>query len=424
MSFGSVHPGAPSHRPLLVVLYDLGSATPVKILSASRPLCDVVFFCDRNRPHVAGHVDAMRQYATVVETTGMTSDQVREQLLALAPAGVLTFSEYQLALTAELAAAAQLPFHHPDVVPALVDKLRQRELLAAAGVQCTRCVVVRTPEQAAAAAAEIGGPVVVKPRFGAGSTDTCRAEDPAGCAAAVARFLADNPRSAGEFVVEQLLVGDPAVAGAFWGDYVSVESVVQGGDIQPVCVTGKFRLAEPFRETGMLLPATLSSELVEEVIGLEQRALRAVGVRHGITHTEIKLTPDGPRIIEVNGRLGGYVGEILQRAARYDLMRVAVQVALGQPVRVPTLRWRQLAYQYFLTPPAGRNRLVSLAGVDEVAALAGVRTVEVHAQPGQRLDWRDGTQGHLGIVYGSAPDHEALRAVVEQIDSRLRPVYA
>ncbi|HEY0637503.1 MAG TPA: ATP-grasp domain-containing protein [Pseudonocardiaceae bacterium] len=393
------------------------------IAAAARPLCDVVFLCDRDRPHVAEHLDSIREHAAVVDITGLGVEQVCAVVADLAPAGVLTFSEYQLALTAEVAAATGLPFHDAAVVRTLVDKLAQREALAAAGVQSTRCVVVTTPEEAVTAVAEVGLPAVVKPRHGAGSQDTCRVADAAEAATVVARFLA-GPAGRREFVVEELLVGDPAAAGEFWGDYVSVESVVQHGEIQTVCVTGKFRLAEPFRETGMLLPATLAPELAARVVDLERRALRALGVRYGVTHTELKLTADGPRVIEVNGRLGGYVGEILQRAGRFDLAGAAVRVALGLPVRVPPIRWRQLAYQYFLTPPTDRTTLVSLTGVEDVAALPGVRAVDIRATPGQRVDWRAGTQGHLGIVYGTAPDHDSLRTVVQEIESRLRPTYA
>ncbi|MEU7004584.1 ATP-grasp domain-containing protein [Nonomuraea sp. NPDC046570] len=412
-------------KPLLVVVFDLGAVDPVKISFCARTLCDVIFVCDRSNPYVAKVVDRTADFADIVDITGLSQDEICRRVAALRPDGIVTFSEYQLALTAAIAAECGLPFHSPATVDRLVDKFQQRKALTAAGVQATRCVVVRSAAEAEAAAAEVGLPAVVKPRIGAGSVDTCRVDTTSECAAVVAEFLA-NTRTRGitELVVETMLVGDPAAAGAQWGDYVSVESVVNPERIQTVCVTGKFPLADPFRETGYFMPSALSEELIRAVVEVEQSALRALGVQHGITHTEVKLTPDGPKVIEVNGRLGGYVSDILQRAANYDLVRVAIQLALGQPVQVPPIRWRSVAYQYFLAPPVGVERLVELNGVDEVNEIPGVRYLELHVEPGQSVDWRNGTRAHLGIVYGSASDHEDLQATLAEIDRRFQPVYA
>lgn len=407
-------------RPLLAVVHDLGSAAPLKVLSAAAGLADVVFVCDRERPHVDEGFPELVATARVLDVTGAGPDGAVELVARLAPAGVTTFSEAQLGLTAAIAWACGLPFHSPDTVRLLTDKSSQRDALASTGVQATRCIPVRDSEEALAAAARIGPPVVLKPRSGAGSTDTCRVDTLAAGATLAATLFADGR----EFVVEELLEGDPDAAGPFWGDYVSVESVVCGGCVQRVCVTGKFALAEPFRETGMFLPATIPTELATAVVELEQAALRALGVRQGVTHTEIKLTPDGPRVIEVNGRLGGYVGEILQRAAGYDLTRAAVRLALGEPFRVPPIRYRQLSYQYFVTAPPDAARLLSLSGIDQLLDLPGVLHVDTHATPGQRVDWRDGTQGHLAVVYGTATDHAALRATIAEIDARIHLQYA
>ena len=67
----------------------------------------------------------------------------------------------------------------------------------------------------------------------------------------------------------------------------------------------RFPLAEPFRETGDFMPHPLETEEAETVVAVAIAAAEALGVRSGALHTEIKLTPDGPRIIEVNGRIGG-----------------------------------------------------------------------------------------------------------------------
>lgn len=56
---------------------------------------------------------------------------------------------------------------------------------------------------------------------------------------------------------------------------------------------------------------------------------------HGVTHTELKLSADGPVVIEVNGRLGGAINELYTLTGRYQPVRAALETAGGQPPRDP-----------------------------------------------------------------------------------------
>ncbi|WP_433797575.1 ATP-grasp domain-containing protein [Actinoplanes sp. CA-252034] len=195
------------------------------------------------------------------------------------------------------------------------------------------------------------------------------------------------------------------------------------GEVRHVEVTGKFPLAPPLRETGYVVPSTLGDDCRDEVLALTGAALAALGVRHGITHTEVKLTPDGPRIIEVNGRLGGYVGDLVRRARGFDLVRAALTIALGRPCPPPAAGHRRHAFQYFLTPPMEAVELRRLDGVDDLGRVDGIRLVEVFAQPGAALDWRRGTLAYVGIVHGSARSHHEVRTLVGIIDQTLHQEY-
>ncbi|MFF7359444.1 acetyl-CoA carboxylase biotin carboxylase subunit family protein [Streptomyces sp. NPDC008125] len=403
--------------PLLAVVYDRGSAGAVEIVASARKLCSVVFVCDESSPGAAGTARQLGELAQVLDVTGMSPEEAGAALSALNVRGIVTFSEYRLAATAELAAVCGLPFHTVEVVGALVDKQRQRARLHVAGVQSTRCEVVRSVDDVPEAAARVGLPAVLKPRSGAGSVNTCRVDDLGQLNALAEEFTAGG---AAEYVLEELLVGDPDGAGAGFGDYVSVESVTSGGVVHHVCVTGKLPLAEPFRETGMFQPASLSPALRSEVLALTEAAIHALGITGGVTHVEIKLTPDGPRLIEVNGRMGGYVGALLRRLARFDLLRAALREALSLPVELPELSFASVEYVYFVTPPADSGQtLTALHGLDEVAGLDGVWQVKAEAAAGRSLDWRNGTEGHLGTVHGTAADHDRLRAAVAAIESTI-----
>lgn len=405
--------------PRLAVVTDFGAASPMGVLASARGLAEVTFICDRRRPYVRGVHDELAALAPVWDVTDLSDGEIAEDPRCGGFDGVTTFSESQLVRTAAIAHRWGLPFLSPATAHAVTDKYRQRQLLAAAGVQHTGCEVVRSAADLPAALDRVGLPAVLKPRSGAASSRTCRV----GSVDEAAARLRDFDTGADEYVVEQVLVGDPTVAGPGWGDYVSVESVTSHGQPRHIEVTGKFPLAEPLRETGYVVPSTLADDVRREVLARTDAALAALDVRHGATHTELKLTAAGPQVIEVNGRVGGYVADLIRRSRGYDLVRAALQAALGRACDPPPDGHRRHAFQYFVTPPVHATALRRLDGGEELAGHRGIHLVETVKTPGQRIDWRQGTLAYVAIVHGSGAGHDDVRRLVDLIDRTLTPEY-
>jgi len=396
----------------------------MSVLASARGLADIIFLCDRELPYVRSLIGELREIADVCDITGLAGPDLADLVAHLCLDGITTFSESRLTVTAALAHRHGLPFLSPGTAHAVTDKFTQRRILAEAGVQATRCQVVREVADLGVALAEVGLPAILKPRSGAASAYTCRVDTAAQAAARLGEFLVHMPATARrDFVVEEVLLGDPAVAGAGWGDYVSVESVTSHGIVRHVEITGKFPLAEPLRETGYIVPSTLTPHTRQQVLCLTEAALHALRVRHGVTHTEVKLTPHGPRIIEVNGRLGGYVADLVRRARGFDLVRAALAAALGTAADVPPTAYRRHTFQYFLTPPMHAGVLRRLDGVAELSAHPGIQSVELFKQVGELLDWRAGTLTYLGIVHGSARDHDGITRLTTLVNQTLRIEY-
>ncbi|MFD7702409.1 acetyl-CoA carboxylase biotin carboxylase subunit family protein [Streptomyces caelestis] len=412
-----------SGSPRLGVVYDDGAAGPGEIASAARARgAELFLVIDRRSSHVAQLLPGLRGRFELCDVSGLTAAEAARAVAAREPDGLLTFSEHRLAETGELAAALGLTrWHSPETTRRLMDKLLQRRLFAGAGIDTTRCVPVAEPAGIAAAVAEAGLPVVLKPRTGTGSRSVRRADSAEEAERLAADFFRSAPAGA-VLLVESLLTGAAEEAGPDWGDYVSVETAVHDGDRRLICVTGKFRLEEPFRERGSFVPHTLRAETAERVRALADAAIGALGVRDGVVHTEIKLTPDGPRVIEVNGRVGGLVVDLLRRGAGYDVVEAALLLALGRPAPGAP-EFEQVTYQYALVPPAGAQSLVEVGGLDRLRALPGVDLVDVRGHPGQPLDWRAGAADRLGRLYGRVPDHAALGRLIAAIPEAFRPTF-
>ncbi|MGW2281014.1 ATP-grasp domain-containing protein [Streptomyces sp. NPDC001770] len=331
-----------------------------------------------------------------------------------APSGVTTFSEGLLPFTARLAHELRLPYHDLETVTRLTDKRAQRQCLAERGVDAVRSVAVTSRAEALALLGEWAAPVVVKPVRGQSSIDTH-------FVANVDDFPADlAPTPDRPFVVEEFLHGRDE--GDF-GDYVSVESLVVDGAAHTLGVTGKFPLMPPFREHGAFVPSHLAPAEHGRVARLANDAALALGIRQGLVHTEIKLTPEGPRVIEVNGRLGGFVADMYQRALGLDLHELGLRTACGLPVELPELSPDSVAFQYFgLSPLPTGGVLHRVEGVETMLKEPGVVGHLQRLAVGGQLP-PAATSFFMDILLGSAPDHAAMLETVDRALAHLRLTY-
>jgi biotin carboxylase len=309
----------------------------------------------------------------------------------------------------------------------LLDKLLQREALRTGGVASPlywEVPVDRGPQAIEAFAREVRFPAVLKPRRSSGGRFTMPVEDERELVRQVEILPPEAGGAVGMFV-EQYLPSRVAQPGDPFGAYVSVESVVTAGEITHVAVTGRLPLAEPFRETGLFIPADLPQAQMKAVLEVGTAALRAVGVRIGTCHTEIKLTPDGPRVIEVNGRLGGGIPEMFVQASGVSLVRLSMRIALGQQVDADGLvPCSKVGWCLMFQPPMTARRVVNIEGLDRLAELPGVNEVFVNRSPGDPVDWREGTRQYVFSVLGVSTDYDEMLEINRFLHEEVSVVYA
>ncbi|MBT2489150.1 ATP-grasp domain-containing protein [Streptomyces sp. ISL-96] len=409
-----------SDKPVLLVVYDAGSLAPTRLAEAARDNGCSLVFVTAETDHAREMIPTLETVGSVVDTAGRTEAELLDALRALAPAGIITFSEFQIARTVRLAEALGLRYHRSADVEAITHKDRQRERFAEAGVDSVRFRTITAAEQADEAIAYVGLPAIIKPVIGASSRNTQAVTTPQECHAALADMFAGDGESPTETAVmlEELLVGRDTPAP--WGDYIAVDCVADGDgdDVRPVFTTSKFALAEPFRERGGYGGFSVVPEDEERAVrDLACRAVRALRI-HGVADVEIKLTADGPRVIEVNGRLGAWVDDLAVRSGTSDPAYVAVAAALGRPYETPEVKQDgPIAFHYLIVPPVGARRVASIRNVSALRRLPNVDRVTVLAEPGADADWRIGARGNTAAVIGSAANHRELAATVAAIEN-------
>jgi biotin carboxylase len=356
----------------------------------------------------------LRRLGPVVEVAGLDADEAASSLAVHRPDGVVSFVDDTIVRAAEAAARLGLTFHSLPVAEAVVDKQRQREALEREGLPSARFWPVPSHldrPTAVELAGRVTYPAVLKPVRGSGSLEIHRIGGPDELVRALTAATGDVT-----WLVEEYIPDDLQGASDWYANYLSVESVVSRGEVSHVAFCGRFPLAEPFRETGNFIPAIFDPAAEQTMLRLVEDAVRALGIRDSVLHTEIKLTVDGPRLIEVNGRLGGRPPFVLETVSPVNLFAVACQVAAGVPVKfehpVPT---DGVGFWLMIHGPTSARRVRGIEGLDRLAALDGVEVVRTNRGPGEPLDWRSGTDAHVLAVRGRTADHGDLAELVATI---------
>ncbi|WP_394617110.1 pyridoxal-phosphate dependent enzyme [Lentzea sp. JNUCC 0626] len=337
---------------------------------------------------------------------------VRAHFDAAEVGGVTTTSEFYLEAAATLAESLGLPGNPPEAVRACRHKTATRRLLADAGLPQPVAVPVTSVAEVPAAVAATGLPCVVKPVADSASTGVLLCTSAEQVRDQVAKLLSITHNVRGQAVPEEVLVEE-----FVQGPEFSVETIFADGELRVVGITRKSVSPPPsFVELRHAFPAPLDEDTTGEIEKVVRSAVEAVGLHHGACHTELRLTPAGPVIIEINARLaGGMIPELVRLAGGPDLLTQQLRAAAGMGLELLPEPQRT-AGVCFVTSPAG-GRITGVHGIEEARLIGGVAEVRISRGPGDLVRTATDAYDRIGYVIASAGSVEELdRALDSALD--------
>ncbi|MFD3748439.1 ATP-grasp domain-containing protein [Nocardia sp. NPDC058633] len=308
--------------------------------------------------------------------------------------GVITSCDYYLPTVAAIATELGLPGASRSAVADACDKYRTRQICLGAGVAGPAFAVAEQYDDIVGAAAELGYPLVVKPVDLCGGMFVRRVDDHTQLRAAVDAIAGFPVNARGQHRSPRILLEE-----CLDGPEFSVETVTVAGQTTVIGVTDKQITGAPsFIESGHMFPAALDPADTRAVAELAVAAITALGLDATVAHTEIKLGPQGPRLIEVNPRpAGNRITELVRRVTGLDLTAVhAETVAGGKPDVTPRETGIASAAVAFAVP-THTGLLTSVDGAQNWAA--DTRIVEhTLADPGTEVRPATDNNTYLGHV--------------------------
>ncbi len=404
----------------VAVLHHRRSAVPLELAEEIGDAAELLWVLEEEAPPDAKLTRALGDLGVSVTLPKGDLAAATRTLARYRPEGIVSLVDEHLVWASELAERLSLPFHATDVARALVDKRRQRALLARAGLAGPpfwSMPARRNEEEVRALAGQITFPVFAKPAEGSGSVGI----ELVGDGAQLRRFVAAHPGEA--LVFEGYLPYDAPSSLGFSREFC-VESAVCAGRAGHIALTGRFPLAEAFRQTGSFAPAAVSPETATAAFGLADDAIGALGIETGLVRTTLKQTPEGLALIGVDGRLGCRPPFVLNAAAELDLLRVACQLAVGRRVafRRP-VACRGVGFAFALQAPRRARRVLAVTGAEAVAHRAGIDDVAILRAPGEPVDWRLGNDAAVVSIHGHVDSHRELAATVAELQRSVCVAY-
>lgn len=335
---------------------------------------------------------------------------------------VIGVDDKTLILAAMANHALALPHNSVESVKATRNKYLMRKALRGGNIHSPHFELLSIEENPQEYGARVAYPCVLKPTFLSASRGVIRANNYEEFILAFRQIvtLLSNPEIERESGVlsnnesrREILVED-----YISGREVALEGLLFDGELKTLALFDKPDPLEGpyFEETLYITPSRLSQNFQDKIACVTQHATRALGLREGPVHAELRF--DGERIwpIEIAARsIGGLCSRVLEFSRNLRLEELILLHALGRDVQA--VQRQQEAAGVMMLPVPEHGLLQEVRGMDEACDIPGVEDVLISIPTGQVVEPLPYGSRYLGFIFarGGNPDsvEHALRKAFE-----------
>jgi hypothetical protein len=403
-------------QKLIIVAGKLGYQTRLFAETAERLGLEVIMATDR----CGSMDDPWGDHAIPMKFHHPESSAQRLAQEAEGAAGIIAVGDRPTPVAALAAQSLGLRFHPHAAVEAARNKFIARERYAALGLAAPGFFRFRLDDGPNEAVKQAPWPCVLKPLGLSGSRGVIRANEPGEFLSAFERIrrileLPDIRRLQDEadrwVQVEEYIPGRE----------FAIEGLMTAGALRTLAVFDKPDPLEGpfFEETIYVTPSTEPKPFQAELCDTVRRACRALGLRDGPIHAELRAGEKGIFVLEVAGRpIGGLCAKALQFNGGTSLEEVIVRHSLGEEPGELLLDGPASGVMMIPIPKSGVYEGVD--GVEDASTVAGVTDIEITAKQGQTLQTLPEGSSYLGFVFARGETPGFVAGALKDAHSRLR----
>ncbi|MDR2545204.1 MAG: ATP-grasp domain-containing protein [Methanobrevibacter sp.] len=342
--------------------------------------------------------------------------------------GVFTLSEMLLLAASRISNEIGINFMSEDTINSTQNKVIQRKILKKAGVPIPKFYEIKEKKDIGIATNRVGFPSVLKPNYGGGGYGIFKVKSIEKLKKKynIERLKYENiiqEDKNSTFNLEEDMKGEQWNLDDRIADYGSVESIVQNGKIIHLVISDRTHLLPPYRESGYISPSNLSNHYKSLLKQITTDALKALSIDNIMTHTEVKFTESGPKIIEVNVRPGGTVPFRILKATngKFDLFLELAKMTLGERIKTK-IKFEKYAASKISLCPEGTWKIsnIEFSNIKNISSLDLMIPI---ADVGQKVSSYRGIEDLIGLYYLSNKNYENLITDMYEIDEKLMVEY-
>lgn len=236
-------------------------------------------------------------------------------------------------------------------------------------------------------------PFIVKPADSSGSRGIFEVQDITDTKLIDDAYNYCHPYSkSGDVVVEEFMSGQE----------VSVETLSVKGECHVIQITDKLTTGAPhYVEMGHSQPTMLSGEIVKQICEVAKAANKAIGIQNGPSHTEIIVTNEGPKIVELGARLGGdnITTHLVPLSTGVNMVECCIKIALGEEPDLTHKYEKASAIRYF---KQHEGVIKEIVGIEDAKKVVGVRQIHVVHSVGEKITDVIDSGSRMGFVISQA----------------------
>ncbi len=359
------------------------------------------------------HLSGYEQVRSVVDEPALRAAVERVQAREWVDRLEATVEAHQMA-AAHVREACTIPGTSSRTAWLCRDKPAMKEVLRAAGVACAQSIGTTSVDEVRAFVDQVGYPVILKPRDGAGASGTYRAADDDQLAAAL---RASHVERGAPIAVEEFNEGHEG-----FYDTISIEG-------QPVhdFVSHYYpNVLEAMRQRWISPQIICTNEAddarYDEVRAMGRQVISALGIGTSATHMEWFFGPKGLRFSEIGCRPPGVsVWDIQGAGNDLDLYHEWAKAIVhgGTDARAS----RGFATGMIAIRPTQDGRVQRLEGWDAIVRSHAAAIIDCHfPEPGSATQPVEAGYMANGWVRAKHASHEGLRSLLDEISRTVKLV--
>lgn len=289
------------------------------------------------------------------------------------------------------------------------DKIEMRKRMKQENVPIPDFYEVSSYEELLEAKNKISDPFVLKPADNAASRGVVLVDSDRDDLKDLYDYSISYSRS-GRVLVEEFMDGPE----------VSVEAFSIEGQPHIIAITDKIITEKPyFVELGHTQPSRLNREQQEDISRVAYLAINAIGMQNGPTHTEIKVTKNGAKLVEIAARLGGdcITSHLVPMSTGVDMIDCSISSLLGENINVDRRIERGAAIRFIRSE---RGMITGIDGISEAEHMRGVKEIRIYMKPGDVVCGIKNSNDRVGHVIATGEDADEASYNAEVALAKIR----